>query len=122
MDTACISISYDKRLCDVLRLLRKGSQRKVDFNTFYGKRYKKTLPFFAFLLLIAIVMERSPETFMEAAAESTLMFGLLPNNELGTIGVSWTLGVIFLFYFLFPFIVFLTYTRKRAFLSLAVHW
>lgn len=106
-----LMISGFAMCCGYYEKVRSG---KVDFNTFYGKRYKKTLPFFAFLLLIAIVMERSPETFMEAAAESTLMFGLLPNNELGTIGVSWTLGVIFLFYFLFPFIVFLTYTRKRA--------
>ena len=98
----------------------KISKNQIDLDSFYGKRYKKTLPFFAFLLLIAVIIDRNAVTTVEALMELTLTYGLLPNNELDTIGVSWTLGVIFLFYFLFPFIVFLTKTKKRAVLSFIV--
>lgn len=100
--------------CGYYNKIKSG---KVDFNSLYSKRYIKILPFFAFLLLIAMVMEHQPETFMESFAEATLMFGLLPSSQLDTIGVSWTLGVIFVFYLVFPFIVFLTYTKKRAILT-----
>ena len=32
-----------------------------------------------------------------------MLFGFLPNNTLSTIGVAWTLGAIFAFYIIFPF-------------------
>ena len=111
-----LMISGFSMCCGYYEKIHNGS---ININSFYGKRYKKTLPFFVFLLLIAIIMEHSTETLIEATTEATLIYGLLPNNHLGTIGVSWTLGVIFLFYFLFPFVVFLTYNRKRALLAFA---
>jgi peptidoglycan/LPS O-acetylase OafA/YrhL len=46
-----------------------------------------------------------------------MVFGLLPNNQLSVIGVSWTLGVIFLFYMLFPYFVFLLKNRRRAWVA-----
>ncbi|MBR4627230.1 MAG: acyltransferase [Ruminococcus sp.] len=98
----------------------KVKDGKLDVNSFYGKRYAKIIPFFGFLLLISLVMERNGSTAVESFMEITLAFGLLPNNHLETIGVSWTLGVIFLFYFLFPFIVFLTYDRRRAVMSFLI--
>lgn len=98
----------------------KIKNREIDINQFYLKRYKKLLPFFAFLLVIDVVMERSLDHLIEAFTELTMIFGLLPNNNPNAIGVSWTLGVIFLFYMLMPFFVFLCYNRIRALLSLAV--
>lgn len=103
-----MSCGYHKKILD----------GKLNVNSFYSKRYLKILPFFGFLLLVAIVIEHKPETIMESFAESTLMFGLLPKSNLDTIGVSWTLGVIFVFYLLYPFIVFLTGTKKRAVFTL----
>lgn len=96
----------------------KIKNREIDINQFYLKRYKKLLPFFAFLLVIDVVMERSLDHLIEAFTELTMIFGLLPNNNPNAIGVSWTLGVIFLFYMLMPFFVFLCYNRIRALLSL----
>lgn len=87
---------------------------KADLNDFYSKRYKKILPFFAFLILLDNVLERSASHVIEGLTELTLVFGLLPNNELSVIGVGWTLGVIFLFYMLFPFFVWLCWTKRRA--------
>ena len=93
---------------------------KVDWNRFYTKRYKKILPFFALLILMDVVIEHSPSAIIEGATEATLAFGLLPNNNLSVIGVGWTLGVIFLFYMLFPFFVWLCWTKRRMWISLAV--
>ena len=86
----------------------------VDLNSFYSKRYKKLLPFFITLILIDIVIDRSLAHVIEGITEATLVFGLLPNNQLDVIGVCWTLGVIFLFYMLFPFVVYLCWTKRRA--------
>lgn len=86
----------------------------IDLNNFYSRRYKKLLPFFITLILIDIVLDRSLTHLIEGITEATLVFGLLPNNQPDVIGVSWTLGVIFLFYMLFPFVVNLCWTKKRA--------
>ena len=52
--------------------------------------------------------------------EVTMLFGFLPNNTLSTIGVAWTLGAIFAFYIIFPFIVFLLYSPKRGIVSFVI--
>ena len=96
----------------------KVKSGKVNWNLFYSKRYKKILPFFAFLILIDLVIERSVAHLIEGLTEATLVFGLLPNNSPSVIGVCWTLGVIFLFYMLFPFFVWLCWTKRRAWASL----
>lgn len=49
-----------------------------------------------------------------------MLFGFLPNNTLSTIGVAWTLGAIFAFYIIFPFIVFLLYSPKRGIVSFVI--
>ena len=82
-------------------------------NKFYSKRYRRTVPFFAILILLDLVIEFSPETLCEGFMEITMLFGFLPNNTLSTIGVAWTLGAIFAFYIIFPFIVFLLYNKKE---------
>lgn len=96
-------------------------------NDFYSKRYKRVLPFFALLTLIDVAMCAMSEhlhftnTFIgelwEAFANMTLVFGLIPGNDISVVGVGWFLGVIFLFYMLFPFFVFLIGTKKRAWIS-----
>ena len=40
--------------------------------------------------------------------------------SLSGIGVGWTLGVIFVFYFMFPFYVFLLSTKRRAWLTVII--
>lgn len=89
----------------------------ININSFYTKRYKKLLPFFITLILIDVALDRSLENVIEGITEATLVFGLLPNNQPSVIGVSWTLGVIFLFYMLFPFAVYLCWTKKRALMT-----
>lgn len=91
-----------------------------NIDAFYSKRYKRTVPFFALLILLNCVIEFTPKTICEGLMEVTMLFGFLPNNTLSTIGVAWTLGAIFAFYIIFPFIVFLLYSSKRGIVSFVI--
>lgn len=84
---------------------------------FYAKRYAKTLPFFGLLTGLDLLISPSVESLYQAFANLTLCFGLLPNPKISVIGVGWTLGVIFVFYLLFPFFCFLIANKKRAWFS-----
>jgi peptidoglycan/LPS O-acetylase OafA/YrhL len=90
-------------------------------NAFYRKRYLRILPFFALLCLIDLVFEPDLGSLCEVFANMTLCFGLLPpDTEFHVIGVGWFLGVVFLFYILFPFFVFMLNNRRRAWISFAL--
>ena len=93
---------------------------QISLNDFYKKRYKKLFPYMAFVLAIYILIERTLPSVIEALTESTLIFGLLPNNNLNVLPIGWTVGVIFLFYMLFPFIVFTCWTKRRAWVTLGI--
>ncbi len=97
----------------------KIMDRKIDIVDFYKKRYKKILPFFAFLCLIDFVMSPGLNALYEVFANLTLCFGLIPNAEISVIGVGWFLGTVFAFYLLFPFFCFLISDKKRAWFSFA---
>lgn len=112
-----LMISGFGMFCGYYEKFRSG---KIDLNGFYKKRYMKILPFFAFLMLIDVVMNKSVSYIIEALTQATLVFGLLPNNQPEVIGVCWTLGVIFLFYLLFPFFVWLCWDKKRAAISFGI--
>lgn len=93
---------------------------QISLNDFYKKRYKKLFPYMAFVLAIYVMIERTLPSVIEALTESTLIFGLLPNNNLNVLAIGWTVGVIFLFYMLFPFIVFTCWTKARAWVTLGI--
>lgn len=123
--------------CGYYEKIKQGS---ITPNIFYKRRYSRILPFFAILVLIDIIVPHSPNKYElahmtagEAAtgatpflhalydgfAQLTLAFNLLPNPR-PTIGVAWFLGVIFLFYMLFPFFVFMMDNKRRAWISLII--
>ena len=56
----------------------------------------------------------------EAFANLTLMFGLFTTSGMSVIGVGWTLGAILGFYILFPFFVYLIWTKKWAWMTLLI--
>lgn len=100
--------------------LDKFHNNVIDMEAFYKKRYMKILPFFGLLLVVAFVMEHSVSSVYEISIEILLLHGLLPNNAVSVIGVCWTLGVIFLFYLLFPAFSVLMKSKKRAWISLVI--
>lgn len=84
-------------------------------SAFYEKRFRKILPFFWILVLLDLVLEPSAAHLYEAFANLTLLFGFLPEaGNITVIGVGWFLGVIFVFYLIFPFFCVLLENKKRA--------
>lgn len=88
--------------------------------SFYNKRYSRIWPFFALLVLIDFVMNPSKEELYQCIADLTLAFNLLPNPEIHVIGVGWFLGVIFLFYMIFPWFAYLLQNKKRAWFAMGI--
>lgn len=110
-------ISAFSMCCGYYERVKSGT---ITPNVFYRKRYLRILPFFAFLNFIALAMDRSVDTFQEVYANLTLAFNLLQGPHIETIGVGWFLGVIFVFYMLFPFFTFLIDNKRRAWLVLLI--
>ena len=98
----------------------KFKDGKIDIEHFYKRRYQRLWPFFAILCTIALVMSISVKSFFEWFADLTLMFGLIPNNNIEIIGVGWFIGLVFVFYMMFPFFVFAIGNKKRAWFSFTV--
>lgn len=94
--------------------------QSISIVEFYKKRYKKILPFFTLLVLMDCLTDFSLNSVIEGIADITLVFALLPNASISVIGVGWFLGVVFLFYMLFPFYCFLMRNKKHAWLTFAV--
>lgn len=110
--------------CGYFERFKEGT---VNLDAFYRKRYKRVFPFFALLVGIDVL-----QTFVaqggqlsavmraelyEAYADLTLAFGFMPDADITVIGVGWFLGVIFIFYMLYPFFTFLLYTKRRAWMA-----
>ncbi len=94
---------------------------KVSLSEFYGKRFKKILPFFGLLVLLDVAMSPSVDALYEAFADLTLLFGFLPGaGNITVIGVGWFLGLIFVFYICFPFFCVLLQSKRRAWIAFAV--
>ena len=93
---------------------------KINFTDFYLKRYKKILPFFALLSFIDLALSPSLESLYEVFANITLCFGLIPNANITVIGVGWFLGVVFVFYLIFPFYCFLLSNKVRAWVAFGI--
>ena len=85
---------------------------------FYAKRYHRTWPFFAMMVMISFAMAPSWSTFCQSFADLTMCFNLLPNPNIEVIGVGWFLGTVFTFYMLFPFFTFLLDNKKRGWMVL----
>lgn len=92
----------------------------ISIESFYRRRFAKIFPFFAVLCLIDLISEPSLSSLLEVFANLTLCFGLLPNPTMSVIGVGWFIGLIFVFYLIFPFFCFLLADKKRAWFAFLV--
>ena len=98
---------------------RETAVSEFDAERFYSRRYARIWPFFALLVVLDVAMEPSADTLCEAFADLTLAFNLLPNPDISVIGVGWFLGLVFLFYMVFPWFAFLLRCRRRAWFAMA---
>lgn len=92
----------------------------ISMERFYTRRFNKIWPFFACIVIMELVYTHNLSAFFESFADFTMAFALLPNPDLSIVGVGWTLGVIFLFYMLFPYFVFLFSNMRRAWLTFGI--
>lgn len=97
----------------------KVIEGRICWTDFYKKRYLKIFPFFAFMVLLDIVVSRNITSIIEGITELTLLHGFIP-QELSVIGVAWYLGTVFVFYLVFPFFCVLIETKKRAWFSFGI--
>lgn len=99
---------------------KKIKDKNIEIDKFYNKRYQRIAPYFLFVSTLELVNTPTKETLYELIANVTLCFGLLPNANIGVIGVGWFLGLIFVFYMLFPFYIFLIWNKKKAWFSFII--
>lgn len=92
----------------------------ISLEQFYKRRYQRIWPFFALLCTVELVLDHSLNALYEWFADITLAFGFIPNNGISVVGVGWFLGIVFVFYMIFPFFVFLMKDKKRAWFVMAV--
>ena len=109
-------ISSFSMSCAYFEKIKNGT---ITIEDFYIRRYKKIWPFFACIVIMELIYNHTIAAVFESFADITMAFALLPNSNLSIVGVGWTLGVIFLFYMLYPYFVFLLSNKKRAWLTFA---
>ena len=91
----------------------KVKSGKVNWVDFYKKRYMKVLPFFAVVVLMDIVFNHDLNSIVEAIQNLTLTRGFFPNG-IGQIGVAWFLGLLFVFYAIFPLFCAMLNSKKSG--------
>lgn len=93
----------------------------ISISDFYRRRFRKIWPFYAVLVLLDFALSPTLRALYETFADLTLMFGFLPYpRDIAVIGVGWFLGLIFVFYLIFPFFCFLLENKRRAWGAFAV--
>lgn len=97
----------------------KVKNGKVNWVDFYKKRYMKVMPFFAVVVLMDIVFNHDLTSIIESVPNLTLTRGFFP-NEIEQIGVAWFLGLIFVFYAIFPLFCAMLNTKKSGWLFFIV--
>lgn len=98
---------------------RRILDNKINLTSFYKKRFVRVLPYFAILVLIDVCMKPTMTKIYEGFADFTLMFGFVP-QKLSVIGVGWFLGLIFIFYMIFPFFCVLIENKRRAWIVFVI--
>lgn len=108
-------ISAFSLCCGYYRKIKEGS---IAPSMFYKRRYMRILPYFAFLCLLELGLHHDLTSLYDFFANMTLCFGLLPNPKIEMMSLGWFLGIVFLFYLLYPFFVFMMDNKRRAYISL----
>ena len=94
-------------------------KNEISLGGFYRRRFEKVWPFFAALCVLDVIISPSFASICEAFANMTLCFGFI-DAEISVIGVGWFLGVVFIFYLIFPFFCYLISDKRRAWFSFGV--
>ena len=93
----------------------KVKNGRINWTDSYRRRYMKVLPFFSVLVLIDIIVHHQSISIIEAVPNLTLSTGFFP-NKIEQIGVGWFLGLVFVFYAVFPLFCSMLITKKSGWL------
>lgn len=99
---------------------KKFRENSVSLEVFYKRRYQRVWPFFAILCTLELIIDHSLASLYEWFADLSMVFGLIPNNGISVVGVGWFIGIVFVFYMIYPFFVFAIGNKKRAWLVLGI--
>ena len=98
--------------CGYYEVITRGEMRPEEF---YKRRIAKIWPLFALLCITEFLVSPNPDTFRELFADLILCIGFLPDpGSISVVGVGWFVGLVFVFYLIFPFYCFLLGNKKRA--------
>lgn len=103
--------------CGYYQRIKDGT---FDIEKFYIRRYLRIWPFFAILCTLELAVEHNINALYEWFADLSLAFGMLPNANISVVGVGWFLGIIFVFYMIFPYFCYLMGNKRRAWFTFAV--
>lgn len=92
-----------------------------DIKKYYISRFIKIVPLFLIINLIEMVLTfEFPQSLVYVFSNMTMLFGFMSNAAMPVASLGWTLGVIFCFYLLFPFIVSIMSSRKGEIIALII--
>lgn len=106
--------------CGYFEKIKSGTMLPKEF---FFRRFGKLAQYFWMITALytvpmavkaAIAKESVERIAEEAFLNASLLFGFLPDNRMDVAGIGWTLGVIFAFYLLFPFLIFIAEDKKKA--------
>ncbi len=98
--------------CGYYKKITKGEMLPEEF---YKRRIIKIWPLFALLCITEFFVHPDINTFKELFADLILCIGFLPDpGSISVVGVGWFVGLVFVFYLIFPFYCFLLGNKKRA--------
>lgn len=85
---------------------------------FYQKRFFRIAPLFYFMILTGVVfrlaMYQPMPPFLDFILSGSFLFTLLPGKQSGLVGGGWSIGIEWLFYFMFPMLLSTIRTAKSA--------
>lgn len=104
--------------CGYYDKIKEGA---ISLKEFYLKRYVRIFPFLALMVILDLIYSGfSGQNVFESFSHITLYMGFVPYNEMHIVGVAWSMGVIFAFYIMFPFFVFMLWSKRSAWFFLAI--
>lgn len=99
----------------------KMLNNELSLPSFYRNRFLKIIPCFSILVFLDVAVSHSKSALYEGFADLTLLFGLLPEaGNISVVGVGWFVGLLAVFYLLFPFFCCLLESKKKAWICFGI--
>lgn len=91
---------------------------------YYINRFSRIAPLFYLMIIFYIIFLKINNgvliQYEDIIMNVFFIFGLFPDKHVGIVWASWSLGVLFLFYFIFPFLTLFIRNIKSSFIFLFI--